>query len=227
MSKTYLCVICEIGKPPYQAELTDNQMEALVGDSLESASPESLESWGHECPLPRDSIILLGGNARVRDNPPPPNRFGVLGNLVVVGRRGSLRRDRVEQVIEAVNKYDLDQLTKSFRIPRGTVSAPSWEKQGKTWSPEVNLTGDLRQGREIAFINSLLLKYGDQIVACYQQQPWGAMFCLELQFFGSPEGSEQAQSFLREYEGGFDAKGRMTKLASVAVDALLKQKGQA
>ena len=226
MVKKFVSVVCEIGKPPYEAELTEDQIELIIGDGLEEASPYSLESWGHDCPLPKDCVVVVGANALVRDDPPAPNRFGVLGNLVIIGRTGSLRKDLVEQVIESVKQYDADQMSKSFRVPSGVKTAPAWQKLGKEWSPDAHLTGDMRRGDEIRFINSLLLRYGAHMVACYLMQPFPVMYSLELQFSEDAVGREQARSFLREYQNGFTASGKLKKAVSEAVDSMLRKSGQ-
>ena len=204
-----LCVVCEICKAPYAAELNEDQILTILGDDPESATSDSLRSWGYQCPLPDNLAILLGANSLSRNDQPPPNRFGLLGNIIVISRNGSLSKAAQAEIVSAVEKYDAEQMFKSFRIPSGAVSARTWKQRGNKWKPDVHLTVDLRDRSEMHFVNTLLLKYGNQMVGCYLQAPFGALQYMELQFSDTTDGRDQARSFLREFHIGGDPKGHV------------------
>jgi len=220
--KKVLCIVCEINKVPFEAELSFAEISAVLRDSVEFIPPATQRAWGFHCPLPDGCAIAAGGNALVHDNPPPPNRFGLVGNIVVTGPNGhSIPKNRIAKILSAIREYDEREMSRSFRIPGGAASAFAWERRGRNWSPEVHLTGDLRIGREIRFANYLLLRYAPQIVAYHMERPFGgAMYSLEFQFADSPEGREQARSFIKEYESGF-SDARLKKTAEATADDYL------
>jgi hypothetical protein len=216
------CVVCKINERPYAAELTFEEIVGVLGDQAEFVLPSTARAWGAECPLGKGTVIIVGGNARVRDNPPLPNRFGILGNIVVAGTNGhSLPDKQVSSVIEDVKTYDAQEMGRSFRIPVGATFAPSWERMGKKWNPQAHLTGDLRDASEIRFVNYLLLRYAARIVAFAAMRTFGSMYSLELQFAATDEGKSQARSFIGEYEAGFN-DGGLKPAASQAVDEYLR-----
>jgi hypothetical protein len=224
MSDVVNVVVCEVRKPPYRAAMTFDQIEEVIGDTVELIRPTAQVAWGHECPLPAAAAILAGGNARLRPDAPPLNRFGVLGNLVISGNRGhSLRRDLIERVIELVEQYDSDQLGRSFLFPAQAIFAPVWQRKGSEWSPDAHLTGPTDRPEEFRFINALLRKYAVYIVAFYDARPLPKLYSVELQFADDKEGREQARSFVREYESGFNANGRLKKSAREASERAIQQ----
>jgi hypothetical protein len=213
-------VVCELGKPAYQAELSERQIEKLICDTFEFIHPTTLRAWGHDCPLPDSVIVIAGGNAAVKDTPPIPNRFGVLGTFVIAGPRGhSLRKNVIPTVIEIVQAYDNAALSLDFRIPPHAVPAQQWESRGNEWNPSAHLTGDISRGEEIKFINYLLAKFQQHVVAFYSYRPFPVMYSLELQFAASADGREQARAFVREYESAFDKRGSIKSDAVAAADA--------
>src|SRR5687768_5570454 len=110
----YRAVVCEPGgaaRQPFEAMLSFDDIARVLDDITAFIFPEVRERLGWRCPLPRGLVILCGDTARVRDDPPGDNRFGLVGSLVVVRRRGmggldSLTTKDVADVLAAIQKYD-------------------------------------------------------------------------------------------------------------------------
>ena len=224
MSDLVSLVICEVGKPPYLAELTLPQLEKLIGDSIEAIPPAALIANGSDCPQLRNVLCIAGGNARINGNPPPHNRFGILGHFAISGSGGrSLKPERQNEILATIRQYDSEAVFRWFRLPPYAMVAPAWEQRGCKWSPDVHFTGDVHARDEIRFINYLLTKNAEQIVAYHDYRPFPAMFSLEVQFDDSPIGREQARAMLWEYQKGFDSKRRLRKSASATAGKFFEE----
>lgn len=73
------------------------------------------------------------------------------------------------------------------------VTAPEWEKKGKTWDPSLHFTAALYDKKYVSEVNQVLSAFGDQVAAYYLYEPLPGGFSLELQF-STEEAAEKART---------------------------------
>lgn len=95
-------------------------------------------------------------------------------------------------------------------------TAEQFEREGNTFDPQAHFTGDRRNLLELRFVNHLILKYSDSIVAYHYQSVHGPIgFSAELQFVDD----DIAMRCVREYDAAFTPSGGLKqRLARIYSD---------
>lgn len=88
------------------------------------------------------------------------------------------------------------------------MAAPEFESQGNAWKPHLHFTG-IYAPDEVNFIEWLLAKYADNIVAHHFYAPFPRHYSIELQFGDSEMEQAKMRECRQEYHAGFDAEGRL------------------
>ncbi|MCW0236343.1 MAG: hypothetical protein OJJ21_22285 [Ferrovibrio sp.] len=73
------------------------------------------------------------------------------------------------------------------------VTAPEWEKKGKTWDPSLHFTAALSDKKYVSEVNQVLAAHGDKVAAFFLYEPLPGGFSLELQF-ATPEAAKEART---------------------------------
>lgn len=99
-----------------------------------------------------------------------------------------------------------------FQFPyRSSLSAREYEEEGGKWEPQLHFTGVLDDPVEIRFIEHLLKKYGEAVVAHYIYSPWPETYSVELQFGSSDEAKRKQSDCRNEYHAAFTCNGNLKK----------------
>lgn len=83
------------------------------------------------------------------------------------------------------------------------VTAPEWEKKGKTWDPSLQFTAALADRKYVSEVNQVLAAHGDKVAAYYLYEPLPGGFSLELQF-KTKAAAEKARTMWQAFDRSAD-----------------------